>query len=70
MKPLKIPNLTDFEHEAISKVRDQLSVSSVLFVRTVVMMAIDELAIKTAKQYADSIFSERLDELRFDDYGK
>lgn len=69
MKPFKIPELNEFEREALEKMREQFSVSSVLFLRTAIMMAIDELAVKTAKSYADSIFSQKIDELRPDDYG-
>lgn len=69
MKPFKIPEFNDFEKEAIEKVREQLSISSALFVRTVIMMAVDELAVKTAKDYANVIFTEKIDELRPDNYG-
>lgn len=69
MKPFKIPELNDFEHEAIEKVREQLSTSSTLFVRMVISMAIDELAVKTAKDYANEIFNKKIDELRPDNYG-
>lgn len=68
MKPFKVPALNEFEHEALEKMREQLSVSSVLFLRTIIMMAIDELAVKTAKSYADSIFDQKIEELRPDDY--
>lgn len=69
MKPFKIPEFNDFEKEAIERVREQLSVSSAFFVRTVVMMAVDELAVKAAKDYANAIFTEKIDELRPDNYG-
>jgi hypothetical protein len=69
MKPFKIPEFNDFEKEAIERVREQLSISSALFVRTVIMMAVDELAVKTAKDYANAIFTEKIDELRPDNYG-
>ena len=70
MKPFKIPVLNELEREALEKIREQISVSSVLFLRTVVMMTIDELAVKTAKSYADSIFDRKIEELRPDDYGE
>lgn len=69
MKSFKILELNDSEHEAIGKVRDQPSVSSTLFVRIVVLMAIDELAVKTAKDYANEIFNKKIDELKPDNYG-
>lgn len=68
MKSFKIPELNEFEREALERMREQLSISSALFLRTVIMMTIDELAVKTAKSYADSIFSQKIDELRSDDY--
>lgn len=70
MKPFKIPEFNDFEKEAIERVREQLSISSPLFIRTVLMMAIDELSVKTAKAYAEEIFGKKIDELRPDDYGE
>ena len=70
MKPFKFPVLNEFEREALEKIREQISVSSVLFLRTVIMLAIDEFAVKTAKSYADSIFDRKIEELRPDDYGE
>lgn len=70
MKPFKFPVLNELEREALEKIREQISVSSVLFLRTVIMMTIDELAVKTAKSYADSIFDRKIEELRPDDYGE
>lgn len=70
MKPFKIPALNELEREALEKIREQFSVSSILFLRTIIMIAIDELAVKTAKSYADSIFDRKIEELRPDDYGE
>ena len=70
MKPFKIPELNEFEREALERMREQLSISSVLFLRTVIMMAIDELAVKMVTSYADSIFSQKIEELRLDDYAR
>lgn len=70
MRSFKFPVLSELEHEALEKIRERISVSSVLFLRTVIMMTIDELAVKTAKSYADSIFDRKIEELRPDDYGE